>query len=503
MEFIDAGTKRFCAFDEIISSYKPVSVWGKRAFAMLSPLKGDGLSAHFEFLLKVKACGFDRTRVENILADFHEILGSISSIENGTACDVDLFEIKRFVHHHKILKHLTTGLNGFFIDLDELWELLDPKNSGSFSFSPENDLIEGLLKKYEILKRKIDELYQERMKLISEEFALNLQDKRFVIEREMAMEIIKSNLVMIEREGIKTYTLMVRPTEEILRQENELGELEDEISKAEDEEVRHLSCEIKKWTTFLKAEINKICEFDISFAQIRALDDGYAFPRFDDEINLKAAFHPAISNIVKNSSDEYTTLDGKFSEGLTMIFGPNMGGKTTVLRTIAISCALAMYGFLVPAKSAMLPVIDWVRFIGSSSQNTDLSGFATQIDDISKVLQMNERGLILIDEFGSGTNPYEGEALATALARYLSKSTQFSVMVTHFKHTIESVKCVKYTIGRINFDETITMANLNSKIDHHLVNGATINYGDAIKLARILGLPEAITRDASVLIDHL
>lgn len=503
MEFIDVKTKKFCAFDEIASSYKPVSVWGRKAFADLSPLKKDKLFAHFEFLSRVKECGFERTRVENTLRDFHEILGSISSVENDTACDVDLFEIKRFVYYHKTLKNITPCLKEFFTDLDELWKSVDPKNSGSFSFVPENDLIEDLFRRHVELKRKIDELYKERIKKISEKFNFDLKDKRFILEKEKAIEIIKSNLIMIEREGIKTYTLTVRPSEKILQEEKDLGELEDEIEKAENEEIRHISCEIKKWIPLLKAEINKICEFDIAFAQVRAADDGYAFPKFEDEIDLKGSFHPLISSAVKKSNGEYTSLDGKFSKGLTMVFGPNMGGKTTVLRTVAISCALAMHGFLVPAKYAVLPVIDWIRFIGSSTQNADLSSFATQIDDVSKVLQMKGRGLILIDEFGSGTNPYEGEALATALARYLSRSKQFSVMVTHFKRTIESVKCAKYTMGRINFDEEITPANLNSKIDHHLLNGTTINYGDAIKLAEIFGLPEVITMDASKLIDHL
>lgn len=494
MEFIDEETKKFCFFDEVVSFYKPVSVFG--ISADLLPLKGDELRDHFEFLSKVKACEYNRVRIENILRDFHEITGSMTSIENGTSTDVDLFEIKRFVHHHKILKQLSGCVSDFFGDLGELWKLLDPKQSGSFSFMPENELIDALIEKHKSLKRKIDELYKERIKFISEKFNLDIGDRRFVIERDKSGALIDSNFVMIEREGMKTYTLVVRPTEEIMFKENELHALEEEIKIAEDEEIKHLSKAVEKWITLIKAEIKKIADFDVALARVKALNDGYVFPRFGKEINLEESFHPVVSNLVKKDNFEYAPLSGKFSQGLTMIFGPNMGGKTTVLRTLAISCALAMHGFLVPAKSAVLPEIDWIRFVGSSSQSLDLSGFASQIDKMSDTLKMNKTGLILIDEFGSGTNPYEGEALATALAEYLSDSKHFSVMVTHFRHTIEKVKCDKYKIGVINFEGEINAKNLNSKINHHLINGNIVNYGDAIKIAEILGLPAEIVEKA-------
>ncbi len=496
MDFIDEETRKFCFFDEVISSYKPVSVFGKKINANLLPLRGDELLSHFEFLSKVKACEFNRVKIENVLQDFHEITGSILSIENGTSTDVDLFEIKRFVHHHRVLKQLTGCVQNFFGVLDELWELLDPQKSGSFFFMPENDLIDSLIEKHRKIEKQIDELYKNRIKFVSDKFNLDLSDRRFVLERNRSDELINSNLVMIEREGIKTYTFIVRPTEEILIKENELHQLEVEIKDAEYEEVKRLSKEAKKWTNLLKAEIDKIAKFDIAFARVKAIKDGYTFPHFGNEINLENAFHPVISDIVEKNNFEYTRLTGNFSQGLTIIFGPNMGGKTTVLRTIALSCMLAMYGFLVPAKSAALTEIDWIRFVGSSSQNLDLSGFANQIDKMSGALKNNGKGLILIDEFGSGTNPYEGEALSTALAEYLSHSRHFSVMVTHFKHTIEMVSCNKYTIGRIDFEGEITPQNLNSKINHHLVKGAMVNYGDAIKIAGILGLPAEIVQKA-------
>ncbi|BBJ27693.1 MutS-related protein [Athalassotoga saccharophila] len=491
MEFIDESTKHFCLFDKVIDLYRPVSVFGRNLFASLSPLREDEILSHFSFLSKVRECEKNRTRIENILRDFHEISTTISNIEHDTATEIDIFEIKRFIYYHRLLKGASC-LGDFFGSFEELWTSIDPKNTGSFSFSPQNQTIEEMEKRYTDLSRMINDLYKRQIGLIAQKFGIRIDDKRFVIEKEKGSLLVNSNLVMIEREGSKTYTLIVRPTEEIITLQNEMSDLEERLKDEREKEVKRLSFEIKKWIYFIKGEISKISKFDLAFSKVRAINDGYTFPEFGDRIEIIKGFHPVIAENVTN----YTPLDGSFSDGLTIIFGPNMGGKTTVLKTIALSCALGAYGFLVPAEYAKLPKIDWIRYIGMSSNNTDLSAFANQIENVSEVLKMEGKGIILIDEFGAGTNPYEGESLAQALAEYLSRKDNISIMVTHFKRVIEKTNCPKYMIGKINFDEEINARNINSKIDHHLTKDFSVRYGDAIKIASIFGFPPEITNEA-------
>ncbi len=373
-----------------------------------------------------------------------------------------------------------------------LWTLLDPQKSGSFSFSPQNSLIDEMEKRYLDLAKKINDLYKKQVGLIAQKFGIRIDDKRFVIEKEKGIPLVNSNLVMIEREGSKTYTLVVRPTEEMISIQDEMSDLEERLKGEREKEVKRLSLEIKRWIPYIKDEISKITKFDLAFSKVKAINDGYTFPHFGDDIELMGAFHPVIAKDIAN----YTPLDGSFTCGLTIIFGPNMGGKTTTLKTIALSCALGAYGFLVPAKYAKLPKTDWIRYIGISSDHTDLSTFANQIEKVSKVLKMSGKGIILIDEFGAGTNPYEGEALTQALAEYLSRRNHLSIMITHFKRVIEKTNCPKYMIGRINFDDEINVKNINSKIDHHLTKDFSIKYGDAIKIASIFGFPSEITDTA-------
>ncbi len=495
--FFDVQTESFLMFSKIIERYKPLSVFGKKEFLTLEPLKWKEIELHFDFLARVKKCEKSRQRIEHILEDFHEISSSLKALDSGRVDSIDLFEIKRFIHHHKILKSMIEEcLPNFLNSLDDLWNVLDPQNSGSYAFAPYNKRIATLTKECEGLQVRISLLYKEQAKKIKEEFGIFPEDKRFVISRKNAKLILSSNLIMVEREGIKSYTFVIRPTGEILSFQSELSELEEDLRKAQNEEIKRLSNEISKNTDEIRKEIKKISSFDIAFAQLRALKDGYTFPKFDSRVELTDAFHPLIQEYVGRNGFSYTPLEGEFSKGLTMIFGPNMGGKTTVLRNIGLVCALAMYGFLVPAQSAVLPEIDWIRYIGISEGKDGLSTFATQMDAMAKVFKMRGEGLILVDEFSAGTNPYEGEALATALAKELNRRNDFSIMVTHYRKTIEDVKCKKYTMGRINFENEITPENVYSKIDHHLIDGAKVELGDAIKLAKILGLPDSVVETA-------
>ncbi|GEM_PF-1610810 len=501
--FFDEKTENFLLFRDVIQKYKPISVFGRKAFLRLKPLGSEELKEHFNFLSKIKRCENDRLRIEHILEDFHEVVESLKMIEIGRATQVDLFELKRFVHHHALLKSLIQKhIPDYLHSLDDLWRILDPQNSGSYAFAPQNQEISILTKKCESIQFEISKLYHERAEEIKFRFGILPKDKRFIINRRDAKILLNSDLVMVEREGIKSYTFIIRPTDKILALEDELLNLENQLKDAQNQEVKRLIKEVAKHTDRIRNEIIKIADLDIAFAQLRSLRDKLVFPEFDSRIDLKDAFHPLILESVKLDGFEYTPLTGSFQKGLTMIFGPNMGGKTTTLRTVGLVCAMAMYGFLVPTCQATVPQIDWIRYIGITPGVDGLSGFATQITAMAETFNMKGRGLILVDEFGVGTNPYEGEALATALADTLAKSSNFSIMVTHYRKAIESVKCKKYTMGRLNFDGKISAENVRAKIDHHLVNGAVTKLGDAIKLSEILGLPNEVIKKARKILDN-
>ncbi len=495
--FFDTQTESFLMFSKIIEVYKPLSIFGKKDFLSLKPLNEKEIELHFNFLAKVEKCEKSRQRIEHVLEDFHEISASLEAVNSGRASATDLFEVKRFIHHHKILKSMIEEcLPSFLNSLDDLWDVLDPQNSGSYAFAPYNKRIATLTKECEVLQVRISLLYGKQAEKIKEKFGFLPENKRFVIGRNEAKALLNSDLFMIEREGIKSYTFTLKPTDEILESQSKLLEFEERLKDAQNEELKRISNEISKSVDRIKEEIYRISRFDIAFAQLRSLKSNHVFPKLDSCMELENTFHPLIQKNVEESGFSYMHLNGNFHKGLTMIFGPNMGGKTTVLRTVGLVCALAMYGFLVPAQSAVLPKIDWIRYVGISDGKDGLSTFATQMDTMARVFKMRGEGLILVDEFGAGTNPYEGEALATALAKELNKRNDFSIMVTHYRKTIEDVKCKKYTMGRINFEGEITSENVYSKIDHHLIDGAKVELGDAIKLAEILGLPDSVVEKA-------
>ncbi len=490
--FLNRESEDFIGFQKTLELFKPLSVFAKKEFSRLRALSAEELKENFEFLHKVEKCGGKRQRIEKILEDFHEISASLEAIGNLKATSVDLFEVKRFIHHHRLLIQATSCLEDYFEALDDLWEMLSPEGSASYAFSPSNDEIKARIRECSALQRKISSLYEKQAKKVEENYGVKLNGRKFVLERRKSALLLSSELLMVEKEGLRTYTFVLRPTSEISELEDKLVTAEEALKKAQDLEVKRLTKLFSEHVERINKEIEKIVKLDIAMAKLRALDLSWTYPCFGERIELRKAFHPTIKAEVEGSGFKYAELNGEFHQGLTMIFGPNMGGKTTVLKTIGLVCALAMYGFLVPVEYALLPIVRWVRYVGSEEGKDGLSKFAQQMSNMKEALTLKGRGVLLADEFGSGTNPYEGEALATALAEYLKDRQTFSVMVTHYREAIESVDCRKYTMGRLRFDGNIALENIFALVDHTLRAGMDVKMGDAIKLAEIIGIPEHI-----------
>ncbi len=493
--FLNRQSEEFVSFKKVIEFFKPKSVFAKKVFMHLRPLLFEELKENFDFLKKVEKCEGERKKAEGVLEDFHEITASLKAVENVRATSVDLFEIKRFVHHHKLLAQIEC-LDGFFEPLNDVWNALSPTQSASYAFSPTSEEIRLHLRTCSVLQKKISNLYKAQSLKAEKLYGVKVEGKKFVLERRKGMKLLSSNLFVVEREGLNSYTFALRPTNEIIELEHRLLEEEKSLKSAQEKEVKRLCGYLSKRVEKIRNEISKIVKLDMALAKLRSLKNGWSYPSFGDVLWLEDAFHPLIKNEVEEMNLKYEYLNGEFFKGLTMIFGPNMGGKTTVLRTIGLISSLAMYGFLVPAKRALLPVINWIRYIGNEEGKDGLSRFAKQMYETKKALELEGKGVILIDEFGSGTNPYEGEALASALAEYLEREDNFSIMVTHYRKAIEAVDCEKYTMGRLKFDEDITLENISAFVDHTLKKGVDVKLGDAIKLAEIIGIPEKIMRRA-------
>jgi DNA mismatch repair protein MutS len=244
-----------------------------------------------------------------------------------------------------------------------------------------------------------------------------------------------------------------------------------------------------------------IAELDVlaAFAE-RALALDYCLPVFTDEaaIEIQAGRHPVVENQVENfiANDVLLGACDAIQRQMLVITGPNMGGKSTYMRQVALIALLAHCGSFVPAKSARLGPIDQIfTRIGASD---DLAGgrstFMLEMTEAANILHnATAQSLVLMDEIGRGTSTFDGLALAFAIARYLlEKNGSYTLFATHY-----------FELTRLA-EEFAQAANVHLDAvehKHHIVFLHSIKEGPAsqsygLQVAALAGVPEPVIKAA-------
>ena len=174
----------------------------------------------------------------------------------------------------------------------------------------------------------------------------------------------------------------------------------------------------------------------------------------DNEINLIGAYHPLIDIKKVISNDFY--LGGKHNR-IIVISGPNAGGKTVALKTIALLVLMNQCGLPLPIKSASLAVFRniFVDIGDDQSIEQSLSGFSSHMKNVSNILNnIDSHSLVIMDELGSKTDPSEGEALAKAIIEYINDAKAIGVVSTHYIGIKDYAKeNSSLTLASMGFDE--------------------------------------------------
>jgi len=244
----------------------------------------------------------------------------------------------------------------------------------------------------------------------------------------------------------------------------------------------------------LLAELDLLC----SFATL-SRKHSYCKPAFhaENHLRIEEGRHPTVEAFLP--AGKFVANDLEFSEtaGWTWILtGPNMGGKSTVMRQAALTCILAQCGCFVPCKAAYLPILDSVfTRIGSSDDLAQgRSTFMVEMSEISRILEKaTPRSLILIDEIGRGTSTYDGLALAWSLLEYTHQEIGAKTFfATHF-HEITSLEnqmpgVVNYHLQVQKWEDSVVFLYRLSKGTCHR------SYG--IDVAKLAGVPEKVVERA-------
>ncbi len=233
----------------------------------------------------------------------------------------------------------------------------------------------------------------------------------------------------------------------------------------------------------------------IAFARIAA-GSGYARPSFTDEdtIEIEAGRHA----VVERQIDDFIANDTRFGpqRRLLLITGPNMGGKSTYMRQVALIVLLAHVGSFVPAARVCLPRIDriFTRIGASDNLAGGQSTFMVEMSEAANILNNASRdSLVLMDEIGRGTSTFDGLALAIAIARHLiEKNQSYALFATHY-----------FELTRLE-ESYGSAANVHvSAVEHrdrivflHTVEDGPASQSYGIQVAQLAGMPASVVRTA-------
>lgn len=221
-------------------------------------------------------------------------------------------------------------------------------------------------------------------------------------------------------------------------------------------------------------------------------------PHDGDELEIIQGRHPVIEAFIDEPFVPNNVYLNNSTDRLLIITGPNMGGKSTVLRQTAIICILAQTGCFVPAERARLPLLDriWTRVGASDDLTRGRSTFMVEMTETAAILHSaTPRSLVLLDEIGRGTATFDGLSIAWAVAEYLHNSADHAAKTLFATHYHELTELAERLPGAQNYQITATEREGEVVFLHRLERGrASKSYG--IEVARLAGLPPAVLANA-------
>ena len=286
----------------------------------------------------------------------------------------------------------------------------------------------------------------------------------------------------------------------------EVVELDNEIKELRFSEQREILRILLEFTEFLRPYIPDLLDgarfigeidFIMAKAQV-ALDFIAGMPVISDngEMNLRKARHPLLERALKKEKKEIIPLTASLTpqKHILLISGPNAGGKSVCLKTVGLLQYMFQWGMLIPtSETSEMMVFDRIMVdIGDDqSLENDLSTYSSFLGNMKKMLEnADSRTLVLVDEFGSGTEPAAGGAIAEAILSELDKRGVYGVITTHYTNL------KLYASGQTGVINGAMMFDVKNIAPMFKLEMGLPGNSFAFELARKMGLPEAIIKDA-------
>ena len=326
------------------------------------------------------------------------------------------------------------------------------------------------------------------------------------------IEVRNTHRDKVPEEWIRKQTLVNAEryiTEELKEYETKILGAEEKIQELERQLFLRLIQEIIEFIEPIQQNAKIIAQIDclLSFA-VLAISNNYIRPIVDQstEIEIKNGRHPVIEKQLP-IGEEYIANDvvlNRSQQQIIMITGPNMSGKSAILRQTALIVLLAQMGSYVPAQNARIGVVDKIFTRVGASDNISMgeSTFMVEMNETASILNnISDRSLVLLDEIGRGTSTYDGISIAWAIAEYLHEhpSKAKTLFATHYHELNE----MTVTFERIkNFNVSVKELKDTIVFLRKLVSGGS-NHSFGIHVAKLAGMPNQVIHRASKILKQL
>jgi len=299
-------------------------------------------------------------------------------------------------------------------------------------------------------------------------------------------------------------------TQELKEYEEKILGAEGKIQILEIEIFTNLILELSNYIKSIQLDASIIAEIDVllSYTTI-AQENNYVRPSMNEglELNIKQGRHPVIEQQMEIGESYVANdvfLDHK-KQQIIIITGPNMSGKSALLRQTALITLMAQMGSYVPAKAAELGLVDkiFTRVGASDDISAGESTFMVEMNETASILNnLSERSLVLLDEIGRGTSTYDGISIAWALTEYIHEQPKHRAKVlfaTHY-HELNEMEAQFKRIKNYN----VAVKELDNKIlfIRKLVPGGT-SHSFGIHVARMAGMPKSVIKRADEILLEL
>ena len=327
------------------------------------------------------------------------------------------------------------------------------------------------------------------------------------------IEVRNTHKEKVPQEWIRKQTLVSAEryvTQELKDYEEKIIGAEDRIQVLEQQLFNELVNAVSEYIPAIQLDSNLIARLDCLSAFTRvAIENHYNRPVLDDslDIDIVEGRHPVIERQLP-LGERYVSNSihlGNDSQQIIMITGPNMAGKSALLRQTALITLMAQIGSFVPAESAKIGIVDKIFTRVGASDNISLgeSTFMVEMTEAASILNnISPRSLILFDELGRGTSTYDGISIAWSIVEYIHENPKAhakTLFATHY-HELNEMENTYKRIANYN----VSVKEINGKVVfvRKLVKGGS-EHSFGIHVAKIAGMPPSIVKRANEVLKQL